>query len=669
MASIVLKFAADYRPLQISDGKQPLKLAFYVTTPGKPSTEIRTIDSDCLVGQITIPAPEDHPVDEPFIPHDAQFVIMDFFAVKTPDKLSVDAVNQLGTARFPLRDLLTSSDLHVKKALPLVVKNATSVQNEWDGVQSHLELTFAPPELINCKSPLMAPTELDIDANNYALAVQVLNNVQKADQGIYRRLQPTFPSLRGLQEPMDQFDDLVVPGSCFVAFDAQPSPEEFYIRASRSALFRCYPKLSEEEALAHVLSPQCSETELADLLATTLTQYSNFCTYLGDGTTYSLCGKQRRTDYEYFSNHLRTGQAKAMVNGKMVFFPPSGDCEDLQNEQAHQAMDIKNRKFEDPLLQKLVKLRNNYIYAMSIMGVRGGQLSDGKTQEGKVDPYANQGGHSAGKLFKKDTFVRIHGRVNSARPLFSTIATPSNFSEQLNPSVDIVRIMEGTGPAHVRELDAAEYNQMAEAFNYIQPAYPELMFLKPLSFNRCKTMNEFYRSVHVLEVPDLAAEGYRNSSFVVIDLKDSETKPGKTVAEPTLGSTYIDFMNPTGKVGLRAQPDRSDEEVMVLNRLMSMYPPIRAHQVPDEPETCPYRGPLYDKMFELCRLTAAKKIAKHPDATPVLFITAYNLLTDSAIEGLHSISELPRVCAIEAREVALDEACGGYNIKIWVNPQ
>jgi hypothetical protein len=101
-----------------------------------------------------------------------------------------------------------------------------------------------------------------------------------------------------------------------------------------------------------------------------------------------------------------------------------------------------------------------------------------------------------------------------------------------------------------------------------------------------------------------------------------------------------------------------------------MYPPIRAHQIPGEPESCPYRGPLYDKMFELCRLTAAKKIAKHAGATPVLFITPYNLLAlDSTIKGLQAVSKLPRVCAIEANEVALDEACGGYNIKVWVNPK
>ena len=660
MGSIKLQFAvSNYEPVEIADGKVPLKLAFYVTTPGKPSTEIRTIDTECCVGEITIDAPADHPVGQPFVAHDTQFVVMDFFAVKTEDKLQVDAVNQLGTAKFPLRDLLIDGKL--RHNFPLTVKNALSVQNEWNGVQSHIELTFTPPKLEGCDAPMMPEDEMCIDANNYALAVQVLNNVSKGDQGIYQKLQPTFSSLRGLQEPMDQFDDLVVPGSCFVDFNAEPSPEEFYLRISRAALFRCYPKLSESEAEAHVLSEKCTEVERADLLATMFTVYSNFCTYLGDGTTYTVDGRTRRVDYEYFSNHLRIGQCATVVNGKPVFYPPSGDCEDLQNEQAHQAMDFKDRQFEDPLLQMLVKTRRDYLYAMSIMGVRGSQLSDGSHKEVKVDPYANQGGHSAGKLYPKATLLKEHGLVNSAKPLFPTIAAPANFSERFSRDVDIVRIMEGTGPAHVREFSSAEYNEMVRAFEYCRGAYPDLPILKPLSFNACTSINDFYRSVHVLEFPDLAAEGYRNSSFVVLNMKSPE---------PTLGATYTDFMNPSERLGLRAQPERSDEEIAVLNRIMSMYPPIRAHQVPGEPESCPYRGPLYDKMFELSRLTSVKKIAKHPNATPVLFITSYNLLAlDSTIKGLQAVSKLPRVCAIEANEVALDEACGGYNIKVWVNPK
>jgi hypothetical protein len=659
MGSVKLQFAVShYQPLEISDGKVPLKLAFYVTTPGKPSTEIRTIDSDCFVGEITINAPKDHATGQPFIPHDTQFVIMDFYAVKTPDRVKVDAVNQLGTARFPLRDLLGGKLTH---AFPLIVKNAVSAQSEWNGVQSHIELTFAEPELEGCESPLLPEDEMCIDANNYALAVEVLNNVQKSDQGIYRRLQPTFPSLRGLQEPMDQFDDLVVPGSCFVDFCAEPSPEEFYVRISRAALFRCYPKLSQSEAEAHVLSPKCTEAERADVLATMFTVYSNFCTYLGDGTTYTVDGKQRRTDYEYFSNHLRTGQCATTVNGKAVFYPPSGDCEDLQNEQAHQAMDFKDRCFKDPLLQKLVETRNDYLYAMSIMGVRGGQLSDGMQKEKKVDPYANQGGHSAGKLYRKETLLKEHGLVNAAKPLFPTITAPADFNERFDRGVDIVRILEGTGPAHVREFDARENQEMERALIYLKGSYDDVLFLKPLSYNPCTKLNDFYRSVHVLEFPDLAAEGYRNSSFVVLNMK---------TPEPTLGATYTDFMNPSERLGLRAQPERSDEEIAVLNRLMLMYPPIRAHQIPGEPECCPVRGPLYDTMYELCRKTAAKKIAKRANATPVLFITPYNMLTlDSTIEGLQAISKMPRVCAIEAHEVALDEACGGYNIKVWVNPQ
>ena len=167
--------------------------------------------------------------------------------------------------------------------------------------------------------------------------------------------------------------------------------------------------------------------------------------------------------------------------------------------------------------------------------------------------------------------------------------------------------------------------------------------------------------MHVLEFPDLAAEGYRNSSFVVLAMKNDE---------PTLGATYTDFMNPSDRVGLRAQPERSDEEVVMLNRLMSMYPPVKAHQLPEEPETCTYRGPIYDNLYELSRVTAKKNIAKHKKATPVLFISPYNVLAlPATIAGLKSVVSLPRVCAFEATEVALDEACGGYNIKIWVNPK
>lgn len=659
MGSVQWDFAvAHYKP-RLEPGETPLKLVVYASTPGKPGVEIRTVDSECLVGSITIKAPLDHPVGEPFIPNYAHLVVMDFFGVKTEDEVPVDAVNQLGTARIPIRELLDHEDLVTKK-LPLVIANALCAQREWDGVKSELELTFSKPIIRGCKNPLMPPDEFCLDANDYQLAIKVLKHVQKNDQCIYERLKPTFPSLLGLQEPPDVFDGLVVPGSCYVNFSAERSPEEFYARTSRAALFRCYPNLSAEEAEAHFLSSACSEEEVGDVLATMFTIYSNFCTYLPDGTNFTVDGRQRRVDYEYFSNHLRTGQCIAEVGGKLKLFPPSGDCEDLQNEQAHQAMDFKDRKFQDPVLRKLVKARKNYLYAMSIMGVRGAQLSDGLQAEANADPYANQGGHSAGKLYHKETLLREHGLVNTAKPLFPTIAGPADFGKP-NPKTDVMRIMEGTGPAHVREFDKNDYNKMVQAFQYLRDAYAGIFMLKPLSYNCCSKLNEFYRSVHVLEFPDLAAEGYRNSSFVVLDMKKDE---------PTLGATYTDFMNPSDRVGLRAQPERSDEEVLVLNQLMSMYPPIRAHQLPGEPEACAYRGPIYDQMYELTRLTAKKSIVKHKNATPVLFISPYNILAQEAtIKGLKSVIQLPRVCAFEATEVALDEACGGYNIKIWVNPK
>lgn len=660
MAWVQIDFAVSHYAPRLEPGETPLKLAVYASTPGKPSTEIRTIDSDCLVGSITIKAPLDHPVGEPFILNEAHLIAMDFFGVKTEDELSVDAVNQLGTARIPLREILAESDELITKKLTLVVTNALGVQREWDGVKSELELTFAKPIIHGCKNPLMPPDEFCLDADSYKLAIKVLKNVQKNDQCIYERLKPTFPSLLGLQEPPYIFDGLVVPGSCYVNFNAERSPEEFYIRTSRAALFRCYPKLSAEEAEAHFLSEKCTEAEVGDALATMFTIYSNFCTYLPDGTNFTVDGRHRRVDYEYFSNHLRTGQCIAKVNGKVTLFPPSGDCEDLQNEQAHQAMDFKGRKFQDPVLRKLVKARNDYLYAMSIMGVRGAQLSDGLQTEASSDPYANQGGHSAGKLYHKETLLREHGLVNAAKPLFPTIAGPADFGKP-SPRTDIMRLMEGTGPAHVREFDKNDYNEMVQAFQYLHGTFPGIYTLKPLSYNSCTKLNEFYRSVHVLEFPDLAAEGYRNSSFVVLAMKNDE---------PTLGATYTDFMNPSDRVGLRAQPERSDEEVVMLNRLMSMYPPVKAHQLPEEPETCTYRGPIYDNLYELSRVTAKKNIAKHKKATPVLFISPYNVLAlPATIAGLKSVVSLPRVCAFEATEVALDEACGGYNIKIWVNPK
>jgi hypothetical protein len=658
--SVELNFAiAEYAP-KLERNERPLKMCFYVTCFGKPMCEIRTIDSKMFKGSLTIKAPADHPAGTPFVPNDAHLVIMDFFGVKTEDEFKIDAVNQLGTARIPLRDIIAYKNIPgCNEPLPLIVKNAAAVQKEWDGVKSFVKLAFAKPIVRGCRNPILPQDELCIDRNDYQLPIKTLKNVFRSDQCIYERLKPTFPSLLGLQEPPDQFDDIMVPGSCFVNFACEQSPEEFYHRISRAALFRCYPKLSESEAEAHVLSAACTEEEHADLLATMFTVYSNFCAYLPDSANYTINGRQRRVDYEYFSNHLRSGQAAVKLEGKTVFYPPSGDCEDLQNEQAHQAMDFKGRTFRDPLLQKLVAVRENYLYAMSIMGVRGSQLSDGKNSDVCGDPYANQGGHSAGKLYKKETLLKEHGLVNAAKPLFPTINAP--IISELNPKNDIVRLMEGTGAAHVREFDRIEYNKMAVGFNYLKSSFPDIYALKPISFNKCTALNDFYRSVHVLEFPDLAHDGYRNNSFVVLNMN---------AKEPTLGVTYTDIMNPSQKVGLRAQPERSDEEILVLNRLMSMYPPVRAHRVPDEPETCGFRGPLYDHMYEISRIAASKKIARHPDATPVLFITPFSALaSDSILAGLRTLAAQSRVCEIDAREVALDEACGGYNIKIWVNPE
>jgi hypothetical protein len=658
--SIELKFAVTKYSPKLEPNEVPLKLCFYATCPEKPICEIRTIDSKSFTGSLILTAPANHPAGTPFLANDTQLVIMDFFGVKTEDEVKIDAVNQLGTARIALRDIIGKTDISGSNfSMPLVVKNAVSVQKEWDGVKSHLSLTFAKPVLRGCKNPLMPPDEFCIDRNNYEIPIKILKNVFKSDQGIYQRLRPTFSSLSGLQEPPDQFDDIVVPGSCFVNFACEQSPEEFYHRSSRAALFRCYPRLSESEAEAHVLSPACTEEEYGDLLATMFTIYSNFCAYLPDAANYTIDGQKRRVDYEYFSNHLRTGQAVVKVKGKTIFYPPSGDCEDLQNEQAHQAMDFKGRKFKDPLLQKLVQVRDDYMYAMSIMGVRGNQLSDGKKADYN-DPYANQCGHAAGKLYKKTTLVKEHGLVNTAKPLFPTINAPADIS-RFDSKSDIIRLMEGTGPAEVRQLDIIEYNKMGAAFGLLKSVYSGIYSLKPISFNKCTQLNEFYRSVHVLEFPDLAHEGYRNNSFVVLNMQKGE---------PTLGVTYTDFMNPSQKVGLRAQPERSDEEILVLNRLMAMYPPVRAHRIPDEPETCGFRGPLYDKMYEVSRIAAAKKLARHADATPVLFITPFSVLaSDDVILGLKAIAAQQRVCEIDAREVALDEACGGYNIKVWVNPE
>lgn len=491
--------------------------------------------------------------------------------------------NEAGSNWVHLRDIMSNvKTTQVKK--PLVVWNAR--RKNVDAIKGEITLTFAKTKFVGGKSPFLKPTKFNLLLENEKFIIETLVNYLKQTNVIFQEKDATFEAVSNLHLPLWQSNTWQLPGSMFAVVRAEHSPEAWWTNMANVALRRHYQNMDPNSL--HVIRTYftkfATEEEVMTVVSKMHNVYVNNCTYLSDGIPVERKTRSIRiplkgpvppeTEFismEAFSNNIRArGNPEKLV-------PPGLDCEDTAFMMGVESMELRNRTdWTDPVLQKMHKTRQNYFYLQALKGVQGRQLSDSTEPDAA---YRELGGHMDGMYISQESFMRMHGRYNSARPLYegmdvSDIAKKSEYVE-LQRSIPLTRApiltLEGTGL--IDPLGDPSFAKNIDGFRYLYQnngsAFQRIKFIAPQSR---KQLNSFYRVVQEVDVLDLADEGYSSIRHVLL-----KKQPGDRIST---GVDYLEFINEHPSVMSYAMPEMTENQVKVVKQIMKNLFPVKAFAVP-----------------------------------------------------------------------------------------
>lgn len=609
MPTITIELAFDYKPGLLPGLERDPRVCFYLSSDvGHHIAIVDPYDERPHV-RFDIAVPEH---GKPFIPLDAALHVWQFATV---DNDSGEAsTNEAGYALFPLK-LLLNNMKPVKMEQDLVVMNARNAERGIDARKGNLTLLVNKTSFPDGRSPFLPAGKYDISTENQKFVVETLSNYIQSNNAIFQQKASTYESVKYLHLPLWSWGAYSVSGSAFAIPRAQPSPEAWWLNASRMALRRHYQHLSLDEAIAQFLDPNTSEEDVMTVVAKMHTGVVNHvATYLSDGVyvgtgqsvsaefgleesrfsgvegafAEDICRSvgakpiiKRRVEADLLvaggSHANRNAQfvnMEAFTLGRMRIAAHtakgadnSGDCEDDAGEICLQAMELKSLKTGDPVLAKMRDVRQNYMIVQVLAGVRGAQLSDAAKKSIRDSAHAKLGGHMFAMYISKETFIGMHSKFNQAKPLYEGLAAgpPGVRSRTLT--------LEGTGL--VDPVGSPEYSASIEGMRYLMKssgkAFSRIKFTQPQSRTQ---LNSFYRVVQSFVVSDLADE-YSSIEHVLMKKQAN--------GSVTTGADYLEFLNGEATLSTYSMPNMKEDEIMVTKRILNQRFPIVGYQEPTAP--------------------------------------------------------------------------------------
>jgi hypothetical protein len=612
---------------------------------------------------------------EPFIARDAALHCWQFSSVYNSNREL--STNEAGYAMIPLEQVLSNTrDSSLEQEL--VVMNARHSSQGLDPVKGRLTLSFRKSSFPKGRSPFLPAQKYDITAQNQEFVVGVLSNYVQSCNSIYERKSATFDSIRYLHLPLWSYGAYSVSGAAFGMPRAQPSPESWWHNASRIALRRHYPQLSLAQAEQRFLG--ADETEVMAVVSKMHTAVVNHvATYLSDGVYLNtghgqlseqaafadlaqpLGGKlikRRRTQVDSIAAHSeRSAQfvnMEAFTLGRMrvaahrqLGADNSGDCEDDAGEITLQAMELRNLRTSDPVLQRMRDVRRNYVILQLLLGVRGAQLSD---SQGSDSEHRGLGGHMAAMYMSKEQFLSMHRKYNHAEPLYEGMQVGSNSSQRAAPM-----ILEGTGlvdPACSTEY-AASLPQLRYLLQDSGSAFDRIKFIQPQSRTQ---LNAFYRAVQSFVCPDLADERYSAIEHVVMKNRNGHI---------TTGADWLEFLNGDPTIATYSMPHMSQDEIMITKRILNQRFPIVAYEAPLRRPEQSANNPHLDAVAQFAKQLGRQR---RSDCVAVDFFPRYTQVNEElSSQWQQLLKRKHNIVGFEYFDEHLGPQVGGYLARFYVS--
>ena len=687
---IVLQFAFEYENQLLPGIERDPRIAFHLSSDAGHHMAVIDPYAERPLVRFEIEAPDD---GEPFIAHDASLQVWQF--VTQDNDSGEPSTNEAGYALFPLRELL-SNRKSAQLAQELIVMNARNTRSGIDARKGVIALSVDKSSFPDGRSPFLAPSKYDITAENQDFIVDVLSNYIQSNNAIFQKKPSTYKSVQYLHLPLWSYGAYSVAGSAFGVPRAQPSPESWWRNASRIALRRHYQHLSLEEAEQRFLRDDTGEEEVMTVVSKMHTAVVNHVsTYLSDGVyvsthqrsaakfqpheTYSgvegafaedICrsvgaksiakrrlepallvagGAHANRDVQFVNMEAFTLGRMRVSENTAKGANNSGDCEDDAGEICLQAMELKTLKSADPVLAKMIRVRQNYMVLQVLMGVRGAQLSDSQKASMSDSAHAELGGHMAAMYISNEDFLRMHSRYNTSKPLYEGLAAEApQVGARSRPL-----ILEGTGL--VDPVGDPEFSASVDAMRYLLQgsgnAFTRMKFIQPQSRSE---LNSFYRVVQSFVAVDLA-DNYSSIEHVVIK-KDN----GRT----STGADYLEFLNGDPRIATYSMPNMTEDEIRVTKSILKHRFPIVGYKEPSSAVSA--KTPVNEHLRRVAEAVRATH-RKVGDCWVVDFYPRYNQV-DAALEQSWKqlVSNKQRIVDFEYYEENLGPNTGGYLARFYV---
>lgn len=644
--------------------------------------------SPVSMGTIDLEIPEDRFGGER-IAQDAAFSCCIF--VSTRNHSGEWCGNEAGALSIGLKDVYENTKLGAtyRVKAPLVVH--ASIGRTEDGVpvtKGEMELFFngkcfnvqgQSPTASTIRSPFSVPRPYDYMEVNAPLIRATLQDYIGKSVSFYERVQPSWRSMSNIHAPIYRWNGYILPGSYYATHrPIEQSSERWWRNVLNIGIRRAYPRLSDKEAQTHFLN-EASDQEVLTVMSFMHCVYSNYCCYLADGTVrnkewmrinYGAVqqgkGAIEKIMMESFSNTLR-------IRGLLgKFHPPGGDCEDFALEQAMQSIELKFASgWSDPLLLKTQRVRKSQLYLMTLKGVCGAKLEDGKINA----PFDNLGGHMDG------TYVSVQQFANECVNqdvvpflLAQSIATEGKPSPAATTNINATQIlvseppppvamklrkqaMEGTGLMHP---DGRIEDEIVYAAYIAKGTGEAFKDVKRINIQNPTKMNAFYRAVQSAFIPDFVESGYTSFEGAYLQLKDESSISASV--------DYQKFINDDSNVVVRMQPSMTIEQKRIFDNETKYFTPVPAFLDPvaSDAQLGDVEGRFRDKLERVKeKLRKWKRKVFHrkdvANTSVQNFFLRYDQVTNKRMaDWARIIEERPKIFDFDFIHESVTPGVGGY---------
>lgn len=645
MALPPVKFTFKYLPKLIEGLEENPQIVFFLSKNVGQDTQNIDLKTDDHSVSLNISTNT--------IPADATLSYWVF--VETKNSRGQPSVNEAGSGWVYLKEILNQKK-PIVVTQPLVVFNAR--RQNVDGVKGALQMSFDKVAFPNGESPFEPVKELDLVMENKEAIRAVYAKKFQASQAIFSLKEPTFEGLGGLRLPTWDTNTWQLFGECFSMVRARHSPEAVWTNLLDMALRRHLPHMSLNGANSY-LTHLSSEEEKVTIAAKMVGIWINYQTYLSDGIpvvenkqvkarfgTKKAIGHQ---SMEAFSSNIRDRVRPLIISadGQTFYVPAGADCEDGAAEQCFELMELINRKdWKDERLKMLSDLLGkNYLVLQVLMGVRGAQLSDG--DKGK-NAYKGLGGHMAGAIMSRETFLKLHKRYNAVDEPYEGFGIgDSATSSQRSP----IQMLEGTGL-----IDPGASEHYAESFKtYKYLADGNGFGCKYIAPQSRTEINNFYRAWQSFCVLNLVDEGFSNPEHILIKTKKNGDK--------TWGASHLDVISEAATIATAAQPPMTSEEIQLTKNLLSQTNPISPFKPPRKRVEDKAHHPILEDVKQ--KLKAYNR-PEPEDFDIVQLYPAYWELKDIKNAWLQMIKNKVRCYKMSYTNEEVSEGMGGYHVRFFV---